>query len=232
MQGMHLLRRLRDRIPAADRWELVNIASLAIGSAFFLSLLFIYNWGENPVFLRVFSPKAISWGPGNHHALIMLIFGLTFFGAVALRVAPVFAFLGVYAMVEGYEIEWYGGDMLAKMIFGGPLQWTWFTVVILTFPALFWYSRKFGVPWKYLAFLAPIFIGWVIIGFPITQDFPFHTIYYQNFEVNLLEILTHGLASVGFFYTIYPKLKRESARYSGGFVQGFSPMYRFIRELL
>ena len=228
---MRFTRFLVNRISEQNRWELLNIGSLGVGSAFFASLLFIYNWGLNPVFLRVFTPNSITWGPGNHHALIMVIFGVTFFGTIALRVAPIFALLGLYAMVELYELEWYATYAAAKNIFGGAFEWSWMVVVILAFPAVFWYAKTFGFPWRYVAFLAPMFLGWLLLGFPISEDFPFHTIYYYNFSVNLFEITTHAIASIGFIYTILPKLQQASSHFRGGFVEGFSPMYRFIREL-
>lgn len=218
------------RFTPLSLWSFLNDGAFGVGLAFFLSILFVYNWGESPLLWRVFSPKAISIGPGNHHALIMLLFGVVFYLTVYLKVNPLMAALGVYFYVESYEAQWYVTYVASKLVYGGQFQWGWMAISVMCIPSFIAYVYMFGVPWKYLASLTPIFIGWFLIGFPITNDFPGPSIWYTVLSVNALEIMTHVLAAVMFFYFIYPKLRKASDKVGMPWSNDFQPIVNFIRQ--
>ena len=204
------MRVLLSRWPLQKWWHFLNWGALGVGSAFFLSILFTYNWQLNPVLWRVFSPKAISIGPGDHHALIMLLFGVVFWLTAYLGVNPLLTLIGVFFYVESYEAVWYGFYAILRNLFGGPFEWGWMLIVVNVIPAFIAYVYLFGFPWKYFAWMLPMFVGWAAIGFPITNDFPGPTAFYLSISVNSFEILTHLWVAVGFFLFIYPSLQKSS----------------------
>lgn len=210
MQKPDVSSRMLWKWPLQAWWQFVNVGALGIGSAFFVSILFTYNWSEDPLFWRVFSPKNISIGPGDHHALIMLLFGVMFFSVVKLKVNPLVTTLGIFLYVEAYEAEWYLTYIAARNFYGGPFQWSWMLIAVNTIPAVAAYIAVFGVPWRFLGFMVPMFAAWFFIGFPITNDFPARTVYFYSLQVNALEILTHVYAAVGFYLFAYPRLKKGS----------------------
>lgn len=220
---------LLSKYPIQTWWTFLNVGSLGVGSAFLASIAFVYNWNDNPVFWRVFSPKNISIGPGDHHALIMLTFAVLFY-ATARKVNPLFTVLGIFFFVEAYEAEWYVTYVISKQIYGGQFEWAWMIIAINIIPIFIFYIRTFGVPWKFLGFMAPMFAAWLLIGFPITNDFPARTIYFWSIQVNSLEILTHIYAAVGFYLYVYPTLKAKSDGISMEWSKDLKEIQTFIRQ--
>lgn len=197
------------RLPVRTWWEYLNVGAAGVGLGFLGSLAFIYNWDLNPLLWRVFSPKAVSIGPGDHHALIMLLFGAVFYLTMR-KVNPLMTALGVFFYVYSYEALWYLTYIPSRLYWGGPFEWSWMVIALNCIPAFVGYVVIFGNPWKYLAWLVPMFAGWFAIGFPITNDFPGRTAVFFDLNVNAFEIWTHLWAAAGFFIFIYPVLKKRS----------------------
>ncbi len=218
--------------PAETWWCFINDGAFGIGSAFFASVLFTYNWGQDFMNWRVFSPTSISIGPGNHHTDIMILLGLAFYLAVYLKVNPLFATLGLYFAVEAHEAEWYVAYVSWKVFYGsaaGLFKYSWLTICVLMLPIMFFYVWTFGFPWKFFAFMAPFYAAWYAVGFPITQDFYEHTAFYLTPWVNLLEFASWAWAVVGFFLFVYPTLRRASDKIKIPWSTDLQPMVNFIR---
>lgn len=204
--------RLFAKWPYETWWRFLNVGALGIGSAFLASVLFTYNWGDGPLFWRVFSPKDISIGPGNHHTLIMVAIAAAFYFVVKKGVVPLIAVMGVYFMVEAHEAEWYVTYLAWKFFWpdSGLFQWSWLSATVLMFPAIIFFIYVFGVPWKFLGFLGVFYAGWLAIDFPITQDFYEHTVYYASASVSALEIMSWVWVITGFLLFVYPVMKKRS----------------------
>ena len=77
--------------------------------------------------------------------------------------------------------------------------------------------------------MAPFYALWLAIGFPITQDFYEHTIYYLSPWVNLLEFGSWVWAVVGFFLFVYPTLRKASDRIKMPWSTDLQPIATFIK---
>lgn len=196
--------------PIQTWWELLNVGSLGVFVIGFLGAIpFTYNWSWNPLLWRLFSPKAISIGPGNHHTLIIAGIGLAFLAAVWIgKLPPLLAAFGMYFMLEAHELEWYFTYYAAKIFYHGYFQWWWLQVTLLAIPIVVFYVLTFGVPWRFLAWMGTFYGLWFLIGFPITEDFPGFTTFYTSTAVNLNEFDSWLWALLGFFYFIFPRLKK------------------------
>src|SRR5207247_9688030 len=86
---------LLSKYPLETWWSFLNVGSLGVGLCFFVSILFTYNWGMNPVLWRVFYPNKISnsISPGEHHTLIIILFCLMFYASLANKVNPFLYFI-------------------------------------------------------------------------------------------------------------------------------------------
>lgn len=204
--------RLFRKWPLETWWRFVNVGALGVGSAFLASVAFTYNFDQNPLLWRVFSPKNISIGPGNHHTLIMIALGLTFYASVKWGVNPLLAVIGTYFLVEAHEAEWYVTYVVWKLFDnGGLFQWSWMLITVLMVPILAVYFLLFGFPWRFFAWMAPFYAAWLAAGFPITQDFYQHTVLYDDLFTNgFWELGVWVWAVVGFFLFVFPRLKKAS----------------------
>lgn len=191
-------------------WNGMNVGGLGIPLGFFAAILFTYDWSDNPLLWRVFSPKDNFFGPGNHHTLIMLLFGVTFLIMLRAQVAPFFATFGLYLAVQSYEAEWYVTYTIVHVVNHIFFQWKWIEAGIITLPVMFWYTWRFGLPLKYLVWMVPVFAVWGYFGFPITEDFPAFTPLYGVPWVNALEIWSHVWAIAGFVLFEIPILRKAT----------------------
>ena len=205
------------------------MGSLGVGTCFFVSLLFTYNLSLNPFLWRVFDPKNYSiLGQGNHHVLIMILFGFMFYATVAKGVNPLLTCIGMYFFVEAYEGEWYITYIISKYAYVGYFHLEYLTATILSIPIIIFYIRLFGVPWKFLAFMIPMYSIWLLLGFPITNDFTGFTKYFYDIPVNALEVMTHVIAAIGYLFYILPTLKAKSDKIHMDWATDFRPLVTFI----
>lgn len=217
-------------------WDFMNVGGLGIPLAFFASMLFTYNSNEDPLLWRVFSPKSFVLGPGNHHTLIMLTFGVAFLGLIGswrpsrMVIRPFFAMLALYMAVELYESEWYITYIVDHLLRNDPFQWSWLSGTLLIIPIMFWYPMvvaapvnpkdstrakiwsviRTGVPWKFALYMVPMFVVWAATGFAITWDFTGATALFPSPWTNALEIGTHVYSLAGFLLIERGKLIKIS----------------------